>query len=291
MSMFTAPARPLRTAAAAITFCVAANAQTISTFTQEITVLPTAISAATPPPIPPNLIAAITSGALEIRQQATYDANLKQLRVKTFTVAPRSPNPTPPAAQNNVLDDYTVDVTQTVFGQSPRSMVLIGSASNVAVPSPIGVVRGSIVIYSVGYTQGENGAAQFNNTTVVLPGTGVLFAATSSGTLRFAGDTTPPGTGGPGTGAPVADAGPDITALTLEAQLNGSKSSDPDGDAITYSWKSVGRSASLRNATSAMPIVQFGEGFGEYEFELTVTDSKGLSSTDRVKVLYLARFD
>ena len=290
MSIFTASARPLRTAAAAIAFCVAANAQTISTFTQEITVLPTALSAATPPPIPPSLIAAIASGALEIRQQATYDANLKQLRVKTFTVAPQSPNPTPATGQNNVLDDYTVDVAQTLFGQSPRSMVLIGSASNVAIPSPIGVVRGSIVIYSVGYTQGVNGAAQFNNTTVVLPGTGVLFAATSSGTLRFAGDATP-GTGGTGTGAPVADAGPDITALTLEAQLDGSKSSDPDGDAITYSWKSVGRSASLRNATSAMPIVQFGEGFGEYEFELTVTDSKGLSSTDRVKVLYLARFD
>ncbi len=38
MSIFTAPARPLRTAAAAYCVCVAANAQTISMFTQEITV-------------------------------------------------------------------------------------------------------------------------------------------------------------------------------------------------------------------------------------------------------------
>jgi hypothetical protein len=290
MIIFKAPAHMLRTAAAALAFCVVATGQTISTVTQEITVLPTAISAASPPAIPASLGAAITGGALHIRQQATYDANLKQLRVRTFTVPPQSPNPTPAAAQNNVLDDYTVDVTQTLFGTSPRSMVMIGSVSNVATPSPIGVVRGSTVIYSVGYTQGENGASQFNNTTLVLPGTGVLFAATSSGTLRFVGDATP-GTGGTGTGAPVADAGPDITAITLEAQLDGSKSKDPDGDAITYSWKNVGKSASLRNATSATPTVQFGEGFGEYEFELTVTDSKGLSSTDRVKVLYLARFD
>jgi hypothetical protein len=290
MSIFRAPSQLLRTAAAALIFCLAANAQTISSFTQEITVLPTAISAASPPAIPASLIAAITSGALQIRQAATYDANLKQLRVRTFTVPPQSPNPTPAAAQNSVLDDYTVDVTQTLFATSPRSMVLIGSVSNVAMPSPIGVVRGSTVIYSVGYTRGENGAAQFNNTTLVLPGTGVLFAAMSSGTLRFAGDPTP-GTGGTGTGAPVADAGPDITALTPEVQLDATKSADPDGDAITYSWKSVGKSASLRNAASATPVVQFGEGFGEYEFELTVTDSKGLSSTDRVKVLYLARFD
>ena len=289
MSIFTASARPLRTAAAAIAFCVAANAQTISTFTQEITVLPTALSAATPPPIPPSLIAAIASGALEIRQQA-IDANLKQLRVKTFTVAPsRRIRHLPPAK----ITSWTItpSMSRRPFSDIASEYGVDRIRQQCCHPSPIGVVRGSIVIYSVGYTQGVNGAAQFNNTTVVLPGTGrFLLAATSSGTLRFAGDATP-ATGGTGTGAPVADAGPDITALTLEAQLDGSKSSDPDGDAITYSWKSVGRSASLRNATSAMPIVQFGEGFGEYEFELTVTDSKGLSTTDRVKVLYLARFD
>ena len=188
-------------------------------------------------------------------------------------MAPKSPNPTPAAGETNVVDDYTVDVTQILFYTTPRSMVLIGTVSNVTTPSPVGVVRGTTVIYSVGYTRGENGAAQFNNTTLVLPGTGVLFAPSSSGTLRLAGDAAPET--GTGNKAPVADAGPDVTAFTLEVQLDGTKSSQPDGLALTYLWKNVGKSAGLRDATSATPTVQLGEGFGEYEFELTVTDSKG----------------
>ena len=289
MKMLNAPALTLRTAAAVLVFCAAANAQTISTFRQEITVSPTAIHAATAPAIPANVFAAIAAGALEIRQAITYDANLKQLRVRTFTVAPQSPNPTPTAGQSNVVDDYIIDVTQTMFSTTPRSVVMIGTVSNVTTPSPVGIVRGNTVIYSAGYTQGTNGAATFNNTTLTVPGVGVLFAPTSSGTLTFLGDAAP-GTG-TGTGGPTADAGPDLTAFTVEIQLNGSKSSGAGGSAITYLWKNVGKSASLRDATSATPIVQFGEGFGEYEFELTVTNSSGQTATDRVKVLYLARFD
>lgn len=289
MTNFRAAAHSLRTAMAALLLCAAANAQTLSVFTQEITVTPSAIQMATPPTIPQAVLAAITAGALEIRQQATFDATLRQLRVRTFTVAPQSPNPTPAAGQQNVVDDYTVDVTQILYYPSPRAMVLIGTVSNVATTSPVGIVRGNTVIYSVGYTQGTNGAATFNNTTLTLPGTGVLFAPRSSGTLRFVGDAT----SGTGTGdkTPVADAGADLTAFTSEVQLDGSKSSDPDGGAITYSWRNVGKSASLRDITSAKPIVQFGEGFGEYEFELTVTNSRGVKATDNVKVLYLARFD
>jgi len=290
MNIFKAPARPLRAGAAALLFCAVAGAQTLSTFTQEVVVNPAMINAATPPNIPAALITAVTSGAIQLRQQVTFDATLRQLRFRTFAVAPQSPNPTPAAGQTNVVDDYTVDVTQILFTKDPRSMILIGTVSNVATPSPVGVARGNTVIYSAGYTQGTNGAAQFNNTTLLLPGTGVLFAPTSSGTLTFLGDATGGGTGTTGK-TPVADAGPDLTAFTIEAQLDGSKSSDPDGNAITYMWKNVGKSASMRDVTTAKPIVQFGEGYGEYEFELTITNSKGVTATDRVKVLYLGRFD
>jgi len=62
---------------------------------------------------------------------------------------------------------------------------------------------------------------------------------------------------------------------------------DPDGDTITYSWKSTGRSAVLLMPNTATPSAQFLGGMGEYVFELTVTDSKGLSDTAKATVSYV----
>jgi hypothetical protein len=64
---------------------------------------------------------------------------------------------------------------------------------------------------------------------------------------------------------------------------------DPDGDALTYSWRFIGKSASIIGPTTAMPSVQFGEGFGAYVFEVTVTDSAGNFTTGQVTVNYVGR--
>ena len=94
-------------------------------------------------------------------------------------------------------------------------------------------------------------------------------------------DTTPT----PGE-APKADAGVDFTTVQPQVTLDGTKST---GTGLKYAWKIVGRTASINNANTATPFVQFGEGFGQYIFELTVTDSTGATSTARVTVLYLGR--
>ncbi|HEX2725394.1 MAG TPA: hypothetical protein VHN20_06205, partial [Beijerinckiaceae bacterium] len=124
----------------------------------------------------------------------------------------------------------------------------------------------------------------FTNTTIVLPGRAVLFAPTSTGTLRFRGSSSG---GGGGTSGGAANAGPDITVVTPEVTLDASASKDPDGGTLTYMWKSIGRSVAISDPTSARPRVQLGEGFGIYRFELTVTTSKGVTSTDIVEVLYV----
>ncbi|HXG31915.1 MAG TPA: OmpA family protein [Bryobacteraceae bacterium] len=92
---------------------------------------------------------------------------------------------------------------------------------------------------------------------------------------------------GPANRPPVADAGPDFVTMEPEARLDGSKSYDPDGDPITFAWRVVGpRQAEIQNANTPNPVVRFLQGWGDYVFELTVTDPWGLTSTDTVRIRY-----
>ena len=83
---------------------------------------------------------------------------------------------------------------------------------------------------------------------------------------------------------PVADAGTDITAectssTTTPVQLNGTGSSDPDGDALTYTWSATG--ITFDDEHSATPTGQFPG--GATVVTLTVSDG-ALEDTDQVTV-------
>ena len=76
---------------------------------------------------------------------------------------------------------------------------------------------------------------------------------------------------------------PDNGLATLT--LDGTRSMDPDGDPITFQWRSIGPgNAEISNPASATPSVRFVDGTGAYEFELEVTDDKGLRSFARHKI-------
>jgi hypothetical protein len=87
---------------------------------------------------------------------------------------------------------------------------------------------------------------------------------------------------------PIANAGPDqtVTVGTL-VTLNGSQSSDPDGDPITFQWRFVsipeGSAATLTDADKAQATFT-PDVAGEYILSLTVTDPKGATGSDTVKV-------
>ena len=95
----------------------------------------------------------------------------------------------------------------------------------------------------------------------------------------------------PVTNPTSAVANPKNATVTTTIVLDGSASIASDGKPLTYSWKSApgGKNASIVNATSVNPLVQFTEGYGNYIFELTVTDSTGIQAKDTTTILYIGR--
>lgn len=86
----------------------------------------------------------------------------------------------------------------------------------------------------------------------------------------------------------VADAGADQTVAHKAAfTLDGSASSDPDSDALSYHWSQLsGTQAVIRDEDEATPEAQVAgvAGPSTLTFELRVTDPAGLSTTDEVTV-------
>jgi hypothetical protein len=87
---------------------------------------------------------------------------------------------------------------------------------------------------------------------------------------------------------PVANAGPDQTVTAgQQVTLDGSRSSDPNGDPLTYSWclrgRPQGSTATLNAANTAQPIFT-PDVAGSYVFCLTVNDRQAGSASDSVVV-------
>ena len=90
----------------------------------------------------------------------------------------------------------------------------------------------------------------------------------------------------PSAGAPVASAGADRAVDPGAAvTLDGSASSDPDGEALSYAWaQQSGSSVTLAGANAARASFTAPDMPGGLAFTLTVTDPGGLSDSDGVTV-------
>lgn len=109
-----------------------------------------------------------------------------------------------------------------------------------------------------------------------LPTTTTTFPTTTPGTTDTAQPNRPP----------VADAGADLQVFILDrVDLDGTGSTDPDGDPLTYSWTwvtPVGSGANLANETTATPSF-YPDREGDYELTLTVDD--GMASAVDVVIV------
>jgi len=93
---------------------------------------------------------------------------------------------------------------------------------------------------------------------------------------------------------PTANAGPDQNVNEgLNVTLNGANSTDPEGGTLTYSWRQVsGTPVTLSNSSAAQTTFtppNVGPDGQTLGFQLTVTDSGGLQSSDTclVSVLWI----
>ncbi len=114
----------------------------------------------------------------------------------------------------------------------------------------------------------------------------VFQLVTFDGKLSSAPDQVLVTVNAPANRVPRADAGRDQTVTAGDTvTLDGSASSDPDGDPISYTWSQVQGPASvtLQGANTAQASFVAGAA-GLYEFQLIVRDGQVASSPDRVRV-------
>ena len=93
----------------------------------------------------------------------------------------------------------------------------------------------------------------------------------------------------PPNAAPTAVAGADVTTAISPAgvELDGTGSSDPDGDGLSYAWSILSEPANSQSnivsAATSRPTLT-AQAPGDYEIELKVTDPRGASGYDTVIV-------
>ena len=129
------------------------------------------------------------------------------------------------------------------------------------------------------------GAQSVNPTFVAdVPGTFVIMLTVSDGTASNSASMTVSTINS----APVANAGPNQTVpLGSTATLNGSGSSDVDGDPLTYQWtliaKPAGSAAALSGGAAVSPTFVVDKA-GNYVVQLIVNDNHGNSASASVTI-------
>lgn len=203
--------------------------------------------------------------------------------IKDLTVVPPPPVNTPPVASAGA--DQSVQAGDTVvLDASASSDKEDGGVTSYAwkqVSGPVVSLSGANSA-SASFTAPESGGnLQFQVT--VTDSDGLASSDTCTVSVAAAPGVTKP---------PVANAGPGVAVYMGQlVRLNGSKSVDPDGSRLVYSWRQIsGPRVQLFGVNTAAPIFiapRINDLLAFVSFELTVTDIEGKSAKDTTTVVVI----
>ncbi|MFN0106275.1 MAG: PKD domain-containing protein [Bryobacteraceae bacterium] len=282
--------RPLLWAFALLAVTLPVTAQTTGPVVTELSLerqlaLPTTLTS-TDLVLPDDKVQGITSGALEIRERLIYNPSGATLTSTIFVVQTGSPLPTPLNANLSgfILGVYTLNIEKIYSTTKPKnSLAFTGTVSSSSGGGVLGDVAGTPFSVSFAYT--DDTPAKIIDLVHLMAGRVVVYTKDAAGTVVIPKPVTPPA---PGQGPEIVISAPTVT-IDLQIALDASKTTDASGTSLTFAWKSIGKSAAVLNPNTAVATVQFGEGLGDYVFEVTVTNGNGVSAKKTVTVTYLGR--
>jgi len=226
----------------------------------------TAVTLSDPNSATPTFVAPNTVEKLTFELKVTNTAGLSSQDTTEVTI-----NNTPPIA--NAGPDQTVSGGATV--------TLDGSGSS----DP----QGQTLTYAWTQTSGTAVTLTGSNTakpTFTAPGDveTLTFELTVTDTLGLSAKATT--NVSISNAVPVADAGPDQNVDSGDTvTLDGSASSDPDNDTLTYAWtQTAGTAVTLSDPNSPAPTFTAPNTTETLTFQLTVEDGKGGSNSDSVDI-------
>ena len=273
---------------------VPAGAQTLNSLTMERAIQLTDIKTTiTPTGIPANVLAALTSGALEIREQTNYNPQASTLTSTTFVVPVGSPNPTSIGSLplTSIIASVTMSIDKIYVTAS--AVQFVGNITQ-STATPYGNYQGFPESFSFGFT--KDSPPKINNVIESVAGTIVLYSASSNGTFTI---TQPPsggGGGGGGTGITIVVNGNTGNTASIQTTVNqvildASASKSSNAGALTYTWSipqgAPSASISFPGGDTSKAFVQLASGKISYTINLTVTDSTGATSTATITIQYI----
>src|SRR5882724_3719622 len=252
------------------------------------------------PNLPANVLAAITSGAQEIREIFIYNPQQGTVTSTAFLVAAGAPLPTPNFDfQTGVVQTTTIKVSQILTGCNPvPSALIVGTVSDSSASGAFGSLKGAPAAISIGYTTDNSAqtaslarrsaltgaadtpAATINNVVEVIAGVADVFSAAGTGTLVFpAAPVLPPGSTGnvsivvtsPQIGT-IANGGATPIQVHQNPLLLDASGSTGSG-ALTFTWTSVGQPVGFQGTDKPGQIQVNFPSKGDFKIMLTVTDT------------------
>ena len=209
----------------------------------------------------------------------------------SLTVSPTQTTTYTLTARNNVNDE-TSSVTVTVGGSTPVETLPVISTFT-ATPSTINAGQSStlewsaqnatsVSISSIGTVaaSGTNSVSPTVTTTYTLTATNAAGSVTRTATVTVNSSSTS------GSGPVIVFASGDILYTSnRDVRLDASGSSSPAGNTpLQFYWTVRNDKAIIYQRTSPTPQVYLRDSPGNYIFDLTVTDSKGNSTTKTLTV-------